>query len=408
MLYDGKELDMDEIRNLIEQQGRAFEAFKDANNARIAAIEAKGHAPADIEAKVTEINAELTRLANAIKEANRPAMPAGVDAENKAHKDAVFGMSGYMRSGNDADIKSISNTMRAGSDPDGGYLLPDATVGAIERVALNNNAMRRLCTVTAVGGGGWREPVVTSGASSGWVGETSSRDATTTPTIKEVKIDAGECYANLPAYNRLLEDSYTNIEAWLIEEAGFSFGDTEGAGFITGTGVNNQPKGIAAESTVANASYAWGKIGHTATGVSGAFATTNPADKLFDLVHTLKAKYRQNAAWLMNDATLCSIRKFQDGNGNYLWQPGLQLGVPDSLLNYPVETDDNVADIGASSLSIFFGDFKRAYRIVDRTGITILRDPYTTKGMTYFYLTKRVGGGVKNFEALKVMKFATT
>lgn len=398
---------MDEIKRLIEEQGRAFEAFKTANDARLKAIEDTGHAPADLEAKVNEINTELSRLGNAIKEANRPAAGAAGEAQDKEHRKAMFGMGGFLRTGNDAEIKRIQNTLRAGSDPDGGYFLPEATVGAIERVALNMNAMRQLATVTPVGGGGWVEPVVTSGASSGWTGETGSRSATTTPTIAEVKIDPGEVYANLPAYNRLLEDSYVDIEQWLIEEGGFAFGDAEGAGFVTGTGIN-QPRGIAGYSMIANASYAWGNVGYTFTGKSGGFAATNPADKLFDLQHTLKPRYRQNATWLMNDATLCAIRKFQDGNGNYLWQPGLQAGAPDTLLSKPVAVDDNVADIGANSYSIFFADFKRAYRIVDRRGITILRDPYTTKGLTYFYMTRRVGGGIRNFEAIKTMKFGTS
>jgi HK97 family phage major capsid protein len=397
---------MDEIKQLIEQQGRAFEEFKKANDARLAAIEATGHAPADMEAKVDAINAEISRLSKDIAAAQRPAAGAtDTSAEQTEIRNAFFGRGGFLRSGDDAELKRIQDTMRSSSDPDGGYLLPDATVGAIERVALNNNAMRQLATVTPIGGGGWREPVVTSGASSGFTGETGSRSASTTPTISEVKIEDGECYTLLPAYTRMLEDSSIDLESWLVEEAGYSFADTEGAAFVTGTGVNG-PRGIAGYSFVANASYAWGKVGYTASGKAGALADTNPADYLIDMQHTLKAKYRQNGTWLMADATLAAIRKIQDGMGQYLWQPGLQLGAPDMLLGKPVLTDDNVAALASDSYSIFFADFKRAYRIVDRRGITILRDPYTTKGLVNFYLTRRVGGAIKNFEAIKAMKFS--
>lgn len=397
---------MEELKKLLEEQGRAFDEFKKANNARLAAIEAKGSAPAELEGKVAEINADMNRISAEIKaltvRSQRPEIGAPADERVGEYKNALFGAGGYLRTG------KIQDTLRAGSDPDSGYLLAEDTIAAIERVATNNNAMEMLADVETIASGTWRQPVVTSGASAGWVGETSSRaTATTTPSVAEVKIDAEECYVNLPAYQRTLDDSSIDIERWLIDESGIAFADLEGAGFVTGTGINS-PRGIMGYSFVANASYAWGKVGYIASGASGAFADTNPADKLIDLVHALKPRYRVNGSFVMNDTTLSSVRKFQDGMGNYLWQPGLQLGVPDRLLNYPVVTDDNVADVDTNSYSIAFGDFKRAYKIVKKDGISLLRDPYTTKGLVYFYMTRRVGGGIKNFEALKVMKFAAS
>jgi len=404
----------EEIRALIEEQGKAFEEFKKANDLRLATIEANGSAPAELEGKVDTINDDITRISDEIKEfmtqANRPEAGAGVGIltpEQVEHKDLMFGAKGFMRSGNETGLDKIQNTLRKSSDPDSGYFLPEATTAAIERVANNTNALRGLASVAGCGGGGWQQPVVTSGASGGWTGETGSRTATTTPSSAKIKIEPGEEYALLPAYQQTLDDSAIDIEQWLIEETGFTFADLEGAAFATGDGVES-PRGIAAYTFVANASYAWGSVGYIASGKAGAFADTNPANRLVDLIHALKTRYRINGALVMADATLATIRKFQDGNGNYLWQPSFQLGVPDMMLGKPVVTDDNIAAVASNSYSIAFADFKRAYQIVDRSGVTMLRDPYTTKGLVNFYMTRRVGGGMKNFEAIKFMKMAAS
>lgn len=399
----------EELKKLFDEQGLAFDAFKKANNERLSAIEAKSPAATDLTITVENCEKELTRIAAEIKElklaSTRPGTGNDELPDIKEHKEVIFGFDGYMRKGNIAKLERIQNTLRTSSDPDSGYFLPNPTVEAIERIASANNAMRQLATVTPTGGGGSRQAVVISGVASGWTGETATKSTKDTPKISEVKIEPEECYTNLPAFTKTLEDSAEDLEAWLINEAGFSFADLEGAGFITGTGVNS-PRGIMSYTFTANTSYSWGSVGYVVSGKSGAFADTNPGDYLINLVHALKPRYRLNGAFLMNDTTLSKIRKFQTGMGDYLWQPGLQADVPDRLLGKRVEIDDNIADISSSSYSIAFGDWRQAYRIVDRRGITMLRDPYTTKGLVYFYLTKRVGGGVKNFEAYKVMKFS--
>ena len=203
------------------------------------------------------------------------------------------------------------------------------------------------------------------------------------------------------------DDAFVNAEAWLSDEVSISFTEGEAAAFITGTGIKS-PRGILSYTNVANSSYTWGNIGYTASGAAGAFAASNPSDNLVDLIHTLKRGYRNGASFLMNDLTLSSIRKFKDGQGIYLWTPGLQEGVSSTLLGYGVEIDDNMPDVAANTYSIAFANFSRAYQIVDRAGVAVLRDPYTRKGWVKFYTTKRVGGGVKNFEAIKLMKFATS
>ena len=404
----------EELKNLIEEQGKAFTAFKEANDARLKAIEDRGEAPAELEGKVDTINDDLTRISGEMKEltvtVNRPGAGAGdgaITPEQVEHNNLMFGMKGFMRTGSETGLAGIQDTLRRSSDPDSGYFLPEATTAAIERVANATNALRGLASVAGCGGGGWQQPVVTSGASGGWTGETGSRAATDTPNVAKIKIEPGEEYALLPAYQQTLDDSSINIEQWLIEESGFTFADLEGAAFATGDGVES-PRGIAAYTFITNASYAWGKVGYVASGKAGAFADTNPANYLVDLIHALKTRYRINGAFVMADATLATIRKFQDGNGNYLWQPSFQLGVPDMMLGKQVVTDDNIATVASNSYSIAFADFKRAYQIVDRSGVTMLRDPFTTKGLVNFYLTRRVGGGMKNFEAIKFMKMAAS
>ena len=185
-------------------------------------------------------------------------------------------------------------------------------------------------------------------------------------------------------------------------------GETEGAAFITGNGVG-KPRGIAAYTFAANASYAWGKVGYIASGKSAAFTSVAPADKIITLQHALKPKYRPNATWLTNDGTLATMRQLKDGSGAYyLWQPDPAAGFGGRFLGSPVAIDDNIADVAANSYSLFYGDFRRAYTIVDRRGIAVIRDNVTKKGVTKFHVSKRVGGGITHFEAIKGMKFATS
>jgi HK97 family phage major capsid protein len=185
------------------------------------------------------------------------------------------------------------------------------------------------------------------------------------------------------------------------------FAEQEGDAFINGDGVN-KPRGLLTYTTVADASWSWGSIGYVASGASGAFAASDPSDALLDLAYAPKQGYRANAHWVMNRKTEAAIRKLKDGQGNYIWAPGAAAGDPATLFGYPVAEAEDMPDIAANSLSIAFGDFARGYLVVDRVGVRVLRDPYSAKPFVLFYTTKRVGGGVQNFEAIKLMKFAAS
>jgi HK97 family phage major capsid protein len=197
-----------------------------------------------------------------------------------------------------------------------------------------------------------------------------------------------------------------DIESWLASEVAVEFAEEEGAAFITGNGVK-KPRGILGYTPVANANYAWGSVGFVASGAAGAFvAAPNGGDCLISLQHSLKSGYRNNGTFMMNDLTFEAVRKLKDSNGAYIWRPGIEAGSADTLLGKPVSVDDNMPDIAANSYSIAFGDFQRGYIITDRMGARVLRDPYTNKPFVHFYTTKRVGGGIQDFAAIKLLKFA--
>lgn len=403
-----------ELKETIQALGKAFDAFKAENDARLKEIEKKGAADPLLSEKVDKINADIAQISALKKQLEtletavaQGQFPGGgkneLDRVKAQHKDAF---AKFFRKGAEGGLRDLE--VQAGlstlSDPDGGFLVPEDYEQAIDRVALSVSAMRRLATVRTIGTDTYKKLVNQGGASSGWVGEKGARAETNTPTLVEIAINAKEVYAMPAATQTLLDDARVDIAGWLADEVSIEFSEQESDAFINGNGVE-KPKGIAAYTMVANASYAWGKVGYI---TSGNATLINDLDKLIDLQHALKAVYRNGAAWLMNDATLATIRKMKDGDGNYIWVPGLKDGAPDTLLGKPVEIDDNVDDIGADKYPIFFANFKRAYLIIDRQGVRVLRDPYTTKPYVLFYTTKRVGGGIVMYEAIKTLKIAAS
>ncbi len=401
-----------ELKETIESIGRAFETFKAENDARLKEIEKKGHVDPLLAEKVEKINADISALGEMKKqlEAIETAVARGQFAGGGSAKDQevisrakafTHLMRGNIDSVKDINIQASASTL---SDPDGGFTVPEEVDTAIDRVQGTLSSMRRLATVRGISTDTYKKLVNQGGATSGWVAEKGSRAETSTPTLAEIAINTKELYAMPYATQTLLDDSRIDIGAWLAEEVGVEFNEEEGAAFIDGDGVS-KPKGIAAYAMVANSSYAWGKVGYIA---SGHASLLNNCDKLIDLQHALKTSYRNGAAFLMNDSTCQTIRKLKDGDGNYIWRPGLIEGNPDTLLGKPVEYDDNVDSIGANKYPIFYANFKRAYLIIDRFGTRVLRDPYTAKPYVAFYTTKRVGGGIVMYEAIKAFKIAAS
>jgi len=404
---------MDEIKKIIEALGKTFETFKGENDVRLKEIETKGHADPLLAEKVDKINADIAQIAEMKTQlealetvAGRGAFGGGTSELDKAKSEYKAKFESWFRKGAEGNLAELAVQANAStlSDPDGGFTVPEEMEKTIDRVAGTVSAMRGLATVMGIGTDTYKKLVNQGGATTGWVGEKGARAETDSPSLVEIAINTKEIYAMPAATQKLLDDSYIDIAAWLGNEVAIEFAEEEGDAFINGNGVE-KPKGLDAYTKVANASYAWGKMGY----IAGGHATLlNNADKLVDVTDGLNSIYLNGSSWLMNRTTNGVIRKFKDGEGNYIWRPGLEAGAPNTLLGYPVVTDDNVEDIGSEAFPLYFGNFKRAYLILDRFGIRVLRDPYSSKPYVLFYTTKRVGGGIVLYEAIKTLRIATT
>lgn len=312
---------------------------------------------------------------------------------------------GYLRRGSEVELKSFSGAVAA----DGGYAVPKEIDAIIDATLKGISPIRSIANVVRVGSAGYRKLVTQNGVTSGWASETATRPETATPTFNEIVPSFGELYANPAATQAMLDDAAFDVEGWLASEIATEFAKAEGAAFVNGNGTN-KPRGFlqAPTAVTSDVTRPFGTLQYIASGAAGAFVASNPQDKLVELVHALRAPYRQGASWVMNASTLATIRKFKTTDGAFIWQAGMAAGQPDTLLGYPVVEAEDMPDIAANSMSIAFGNFKAGYLIAERSETNILRDPYSNKPYVHFYATKRLGGAVTNSEAIKVMKFAAS
>ena len=394
-----------EARAAMHELLAAFESFKDANDKRLGEIEAKRAADPLLEEKVGRIDQALSdtqgKLDRMAREASRPAL--GASEEKSAGRTA---WSGFLRTGEAARLTE-AKALSTGSNADGGHVAPPETEALIERRVREVSPIRQIATVRQTSAHTFRKPVSLGGTTSGWVAETANRPETNTSTLDLLEFPAAELYAMPAATPAILDDALVDMEQWLAEEVRDVFAEAESAAFVTGSGTN-QPKGFLSYTKAAEASAAWEEIGYVATGVDGDFPESDPTDALIDLIYTPKAGYRANDRFVMSKASVSAVRKFKDADGNYIWQPAMAAGQAASLLGYPVSEAEDMPDIGSDSFSIAFGDFERGYLIVDRQGVQVLRDPYSAKPYVLFYTTRRVGGGVQDFNAIKLLKFGVS
>lgn len=295
-----------------------------------------------------------------------------------------------------------SASMSTQDGPGGGYLSPTEQQNQVNQLLRETVAMRSLANVGVYDRD--IELLTSAGGCGGaWVGETEGREDTDSPDLKKTSLVFKEVYAQPVTTQKLLDLSIVDVLALLGLEIGNKFADLEEAAFISGDGVSC-PRGLLGYPTVANASYTWGSIGY----VTGGNATAlNSVDSLMTLQHALKAPYRTNSSFLMNDNTWEVIRKFKNGDGDYIWRPGIEPGAPNTLLGKPVVISPEMPDVGANEFPVACGDFKRAYLIGDhRRSLRILADPYSQKGFVKLYCTRLVFGGITNFEAVKLLKIA--
>jgi len=408
-----------EVKTALDNMQRTFQAFKDQHDKELAELK-KGNPDVVTKETTDRINAELTELDKQLRDLNtqmqvaaalRGAGQQGATAEETdyANKFGEWFRGGERSNAIGAELHplAIKAAMTTQSKPDGGYLVPTAVETAITRVLELRSAMRGLASVMSIGTDSYTKLYNLGGASSGWVGEKEARPTTSGVRLSEREFDTHELYAMPAATQKLLDDARLDIGAWLASEVNIKFAEDEGSAFVSGSGVK-KPKGFLSQTKIANGSWEWGKLGFKISGVANALTDTNNngVDAMIDLVHSLRPGYRTNGKFLMNDLTISVIRKLKDGDDNYLWQPSIQLGEPSQLLGYPVIPDDHMPDIGANTFPIAFADWKRGYLIVDRIGTRILQDPYSQKPYVLFYMTKRVGGDVDDYEAIKLLKIS--
>lgn len=424
-----------EMKEELNAMSKTFAEFQEANNRRISEIEQRGAADPLSEIKVNRLNDEISRSMDAAKMAQkrvdqletvlkRSPVGAGSDAEIKeakafAEERKAMGkaierehytqyktaLHNYIRRNNaGSDIEEIK-ALSAGSDPDGGYWVTPDISGRITQLVYETSPIRQVANVVTIGTDTLEGVAHVGEAGAGWVTETGARAETDSPTLEQYSIPVHELYAEPRATQRLLDDAMFNVDEWLAQKIAERLARLENAAFVTGNG-SGKPKGFLTYAAGTPSAADFDVIEQINSGAAGAFASSNPGDKLVDLVFSLKAQYRENAVFMMKRSTLAAVRKLKDGDGNYLWTPDFQMKQGGTLLGFDVVEAEDMPDIAADSLSIAFGDFNAGYQIVDRQGVRILRDNLTAKPYVKFYTTKRVGGAVTNFDAIKLMKFS--
>ena len=442
-------MDATEIKSLLEKQGEAFEAFKQTIESELksklaaddplvkdklakieqsldGAVEAKAALEAAIAAEKKEredlelrINrsgikagsVDAAKIELELKDFNR--VIAGIAAERKRQV-APVDQKGYdeyksafdhlLREGKENLTPDEVKTLSVGSDPDGGYYVTPDVSGRIVTQVYESSPIRQIASAQTISTDALEGIEDLDEAGAGYAGEHATSGNTDTPQVGKWRIPVYWIDTEPKATQQLLDDAMVDIEAWLSGKVSDKFARFENAEFVTGT---SKIRGLTSYTTAldSGAGVTWGTVGHVISGASGDFDATNPGDRLHDLVGALKNEYLTSARFLTRRSVITKIRKFKDGQGNDLWQPSFVIGQPESLVGYPITRAEDMPALGANSLSLAFGDFGRGYQIVDRQGVRVMRDPFTSKPYVKFYTTKRTGGGVVNFEAFKVMKF---
>lgn len=415
---------MDELKKLLEELQKAFAEFKKANDERLVQLEKKGHSDPLVTEKVEKLNAKIgeletkrqeleSRIEAAETKAGRPTGMGGDNGENRAvsdHKKAFFGS--FVRKGIDTGLTDLEmKALNITTPADGGFAVPTELDREILALARDENIMRQICNVVTVGTSEYKKLMDLLGTASGWVGEQEARPATGTPTLAQLTPYMGEIYAFPQATQQMLDDVFFNVEAWLASALAEAFAAAEETAFVSGNGTK-KPKGFLAypTSTDVDGTRAFGTIQYATTGNASGFRATNTSthvhggDDLVDMIGALKAKHRAGAAFLAAKLTYAALRKVKDANEHYIWEPSMQAGQPSLLLGYPAKEQEAMPAMANGALIMAFGNFKKAYYIVDRMGSRMLRDPFTNKPFVGFYTTKRVGGMLVDSEAVKLLK----
>ncbi|MDQ2092528.1 phage major capsid protein [Rhodalgimonas zhirmunskyi] len=356
----------------------------------------------EIELKLQQQEERMTMLDRKTHITARPALAAAADADAPHQK----AFDAYLRSGDDDGLRGLElegKAMSSSVASDGGYLVDPQTADTIKSVLEATASIRAIANVVNVEATSFDVLIDHTDVGAGWATETASTSETGTPSIDRITIPLHELSALPKASQRLLDDSAFDIEGWLAGRIADKFARAEAAAFVGGDGID-KPTGILTHSTVDNDAWTWGNIGYVPTGVDGDF---NGGEAIIDLVYALGAQYRANGTFVMNSKTAGAVRKLKDNDGRFLWSDGLAAGEPARLLGYPVLIAEDMPDMATDAYAVAFGDFEAGYTVAERPDLRVLRDPFSAKPHVLFYATKRVGGDVSDFAAIKLLKFAT-
>jgi HK97 family phage major capsid protein len=399
-------MSLEQLTQKIDEMGRAFDAFKNANESELKALKNTGTISQEIKDRTDKANNEITKLQAEIKALEtaiaRGSHGGGEKSEKTDEATAEYKgkLLGFLRGNvNEQEIKQAekkylqAKAMSVDSDANGGFLVTPEMSAEIIKKEYESSPMRAISSVTTISSGSLKFLEDLDEADAEWVSEQGTRNETNTPQLKMIEIPVHEMSAKPKVTQTLLDDAMFNLESWLSGKVAEKFGRKEATAFVAGDGAG-KPKGIL--------SYANGTGFNQIQQVKSGHATLLTGDGLIDLQASLKASYQANAMFLMKRLTEAEIRKLKDSEGRYIWQPGLSQGAPSLLLGKPIMWADDMQAVGASGLAVAYGDFRQGYQIVDRIGIRIVRDIFTAHPHVKFNTSKRVGGGVKNFEAIKL------
>jgi len=345
-----------------------------------------------------ELEARLEAVETA---ANRPggAQNGGDDAQAKA-----FGA--YLRKGVESDeLKAMSTQVNA----DGGYLVSDGMEAGIRTRLRRSSPVRAVANVVQFSGGSYDILIDRDDAGAEWAGERATRLETSTPTINRISLSLHELSALPKVSQRMLDNADMDVESWLTSYVADKFSRTEATAFVSGDGVD-KPKGFLSydKATAADDARAANTLQYRITGAAGAFLSTGPADVLVKTFYDLQGAYQANASWMMKNTTAAEVAVLKDADGRYILQGVMNADgqFVRTIQGRPVFMADDMPVIADNAYSIAVGDFNAGYTIVDGKAVTILRDPFSAKPHVLFYTTKRVGGGLVDADAIKLIRFA--
>ena len=404
------------IKEGFEKVQRTWEEFKKANDARLEALE-KNKGVAEVQEKLEKMNTDIDSRMEKLETAQNRAVKTfeAPTEKDELQREAKAAAISYLRSGHITDEQRIVlekakdlnpeyKALSVDSDPDGGFLVRAEIATEMQKRVFESSPMRQLASVQQISSDALEINYDDDEPGSGWVGEQQSRPETSSNQLKQLRIPAHELYANPRATQKLLDDAAVDVEAWHAGKVTEKFARDEATAFISGDGVL-KPKGILSYPSTSSDNE-FGKLQQVNSGSAGAVT----AEGLIDLQNSLFEEFQSGASFLMRRATSADERKLKNTDGNYLWnfQPitGLNSGPMEMLLGKPVRFASDMPAVAGDALAISYGDYRRGYQIVDRVGIRVLRDPFTAKPFIQFYTTKRVGGAVKQFQAIKLQKLA--